>query len=79
MARLSGKMMSTLMAIRDKEDAGDQFVFLSGWPTYDALRNRGLITITARDRGGIRHNVALTDAGREAVGPKPKLVLPNSQ
>lgn len=71
-AKLSGAMLHTLRAIKDSNTGGGpgRKKFSSGWPTMDALRNRGLITIGPDPGSRISCIATITAAGLEALLPK---------
>jgi hypothetical protein len=60
--KLSETMRYHLYKIRDK---GGSLEFTSGWPTYDALEKRGLVSINHVK--GYKYRVTITEAGSAAL------------
>jgi hypothetical protein len=63
--RLSPVMKSLLY---DIARAGGERSFFSGWPTYEALRRREMLTLKADPNSRSRCIAVLTEAGWKASG-----------
>jgi hypothetical protein len=77
--KLSHRMISTLHDLSRRHDCDTPGCkrFFSGWPTYDALRKRGMVEIRPDPQRKNSHwcVVVLADEGWRAIGqePPPKL------